>query len=115
MYKRQDLGQLKVGRNEITIPAITTNDTELGGALYIQYTGNAGAKEYGVRVSGGTSIPVLDLYGISDSQQRLEAVESYIAELESFTARLEELHAEQESEMSISDRPTPSTWSPSRL
>lgn len=100
----KDLGQLKVGRNEITIPAITTNDTELGGALYIQYTGNAGAKEYGVRVSGGTSIPVLDLYGISDSQQRLEAVESYIAELESFTARLEELHAEQESEYAYDEK-----------
>ncbi len=91
----KDLGQLKIGRNEITIPAITTNDTELGGALYIQYTGNAGGKTYGVRVSGGTDIPVLDLYGISDSQQRLEAIQTYIDELESYTARLEELHAVQ--------------------
>ncbi len=100
----KDLGQLKIGRNEITIPAITTNDTELGGALYIQYTGNAGGKTYGVRVSGGTDIPVLDLYGISDSQQRLEAIQTYIDELESYTARLEELHAGQESDYAYDEK-----------
>ena len=32
--------QLKVGRNEITVPQLTTMDVEQGGALYIQYTGS---------------------------------------------------------------------------
>ena len=44
---------LNVGRNVITIPALTTTDVEKGGALYIQYTGSQTIDSYAVRVNGG--------------------------------------------------------------
>ena len=87
--------QLKVGRNEITVPQLTTMDVEQGGALYIQYTGSNTADRYSVRVSGGESIPVLDLYGISQPQQRLERVAAYLEEMERAAATLQSRHEQQ--------------------
>ena len=84
--------QLKVGRNEITIPELQTLQTEHGGALYVQYTGNNSSEQYSVRVSGGTRIPSLNLYGVEDGETRLSLVRSYLAELETYAAGLEELH-----------------------
>lgn len=84
--------QLKVGRNEITVPELTTMDVEHGGALYLQFTGSNTADQYSVRVSGGEQIPVLDLYGITDSQQRLERVTAYLEEMEQAAATLESRH-----------------------
>lgn len=86
--------QLKVGRNEISIPELVTFDAEHGGALYVQYTGNNDADRYSVRVSGGESIPVLDLYGIDDAAQRQTRVEAYVAALETYAAGLEDRHTE---------------------
>ena len=48
------VGNLKIGRNEITIPQITSTDVEKGGALYLQYNGNKDTDQYAVRVSSGT-------------------------------------------------------------
>ena len=31
---------LKIGRNQITVPKISSTDVEKGGALYVQYSGN---------------------------------------------------------------------------
>ena len=84
--------QLKVGRNEITVPELTTMDVEHGGALYLQFTGSNTADQYSVRVSGGEKIPVLDLYVITDSQQRLERVTAYLEEMEQAAATLESRH-----------------------
>lgn len=84
--------QLKVGRNEITVPQLTTMDVEHGGALYVQFTGSNTADQYSVRVSGGEQIPVLDLYGIDDAAQRLERVTVYLEEMEQAAATLESRH-----------------------
>ena len=84
--------QLKVGRNEITIPELQTLQTEHGGALYVQYTGNSSSDQYSIRVSGGVRIPTLNLYGIDDAETRLSLVTAYLAELEAYAAELENLH-----------------------
>ena len=59
------------------VPELVTFDAEHGGALYVQYTGNSANDRYSVRVSGGETIPVLDLYGIDDPAQRKERVTAY--------------------------------------
>ncbi len=87
-----EIANLKVGRNEITIPAIQTLACEGGGALYIQYTGNNENDRYAVRVSGGAREPVLNLYGVNDSAQRKERIAAYVAELEKHVASLPEQH-----------------------
>lgn len=98
----QTVATLKVGRNEITVPSIQSTNVEKGGNLYIQYTGNSSSDEYAVRVSGGTDIPVLNLYGINDESQEKEAVTAYVAELEAYVAGLEEKHqAHQGSNSSV--------------
>lgn len=86
--------QLKVGRNEITIPELVTFDAEHGGPLYVQFTGTNTADQYSVRVSGGQDIPVLDLYGITDADQRRERVTAYLAELKAAAGSLESRHGE---------------------
>ncbi|NBJ94153.1 fibronectin type III domain-containing protein [Parablautia muri] len=87
-----NVAALKVGRNEITIPAIQSLACEGGGALYIQYTGNNENDRYAVRVSGGAKEPVLNLYGITDSVQRKERITAYLEELDEHVASLEENH-----------------------
>ncbi len=88
------LTTLKVGANEVRIPKIWTNTgMESGGALYVQYTGGARADDvYAVRVSGGTPVPVLDLYHVTDQATRLERVTAYLTELQSYAASLEQTH-----------------------
>lgn len=85
---------LKVGRNEITIPELSTVDTEHGGALYVQYTGSKSTDQYSVRVSGGVQTPTLDLYGVEDEAQRKALVTAYVEELTAYAAQLETLHTE---------------------
>lgn len=87
------VANLKVGANEITIPALNSSiDAETGGALYVQYTGNNQNDRYAVRVSGGTNVPVLDLYGVKDENERLSKALEYIEALEEYTAGMEQLH-----------------------
>ena len=52
---------LKIGRNEITLPKISSTIQEKGGALYVQYNGNKPTDQYAVRVSGGTKFLILNL------------------------------------------------------
>ncbi len=87
-----DVGSLKVGRNEITIPSIQSLACEGGGALYIQYTGNNENDRYAVRISGGVKEPVLNLYGVSDESERKALILSYVKELEEHTASQKSLH-----------------------
>lgn len=89
---KKDLGQLKAGPNEIEIPAITGMDVEQGGALYIEYTGNADKEQYDVRVSGGSHIPRLDISKATDSNAAMELVTAYIEDLEQTVASLEQQH-----------------------
>lgn len=87
------VANLKVGANEIAIPALNSSiDAETGGALYVQYTGSNQNDRYAVRVSGGASVPVLDLYGVEDENVRLSRALEYIEALEEYTAQMEQLH-----------------------
>lgn len=85
---------LKVGMNVIDIPKLWTVNEESGGALYIQYTGNNANERCAVRVSGGVAVPKLDLYQITDRNERIALAESYIEELEAYTGQLTDLHEE---------------------
>ncbi|MDC7286956.1 M60 family metallopeptidase [Blautia schinkii] len=82
---------LKVGRNEVTVPAIQSIAAEQGGQIYVQYTGNQNGVHYGVRVEGGVSIPRLDLYGLS-GEERTNAITAYVEELEAYVPKLQEEH-----------------------
>lgn len=85
---------LKVGRNVIPIQQIGSTDTERGGPLYVQYTGKNANDRYSVRVGGGTQIPTLDLYQITNENDRKARVEAYVQELTEYAAGLEKLHTE---------------------
>lgn len=86
------VASLKVGANVIDIPKIWSIDEESGGALYIQYTGSNADDRYAVRVSGGVQVPVLDLYGVEDDNEKLARAEAYIEELQIYVDQMEELH-----------------------
>lgn len=84
---------LKIGRNEITLPKISTTDVEKGGALYIEYTGNNANDQYAVRVSGGTTFPVLNIYRVSE-EERTTRIKTYIEELNVYVNQIREKHGE---------------------
>ncbi len=86
------VADLRVGRNEITLPAIQSLACEGGGALYVQYTGSNEADRYAVRVSGGVKIPVLNLYKVTDEKQRAALITAYVEELDAHVAEQEALH-----------------------
>lgn len=86
------VADLRVGRNEITLPAIQSLACEGGGALYVQYTGSNEADRYAVRVSGGVKAPVLNLYGVTDEKERAALITAYVEELETHVAQQEALH-----------------------
>lgn len=84
---------LKVGANEITIPKTSSSiGSELGGAMYIQYQGKNAGDRYAVRVSGGAEVPILDLYKVTDKNERLEKTVKYVEKLENYVAGMEKLH-----------------------
>ena len=85
---------LKIGANTITVPDSKISGAEAGGAFYVQYQGNANDDEYcySVRVEGGTPVPVLDLYKVTDETERLERAAEYIRELDTYVAGMEDLH-----------------------
>lgn len=84
------VANLKVGKNEITIPQITSTDVEKGGSLYIQYNGNKDTDQYAVRVSSGTRVPKLDLYQVKDTEERMKRIRTYVEELQSFVSNLQQ-------------------------
>lgn len=94
---------LKVGANVIDIPKIWSIDAESGGALYIQYTGSSSNDRYAVRVSGGVRVPMLDLYGVTDENEKLSRARKYIGELEEYVAQMEQLHSQYHANSSNSN------------
>ncbi len=89
------IANLKVGANEITIPKLTSSvGAEVGGALYIQYTGNNANDKYAVRVSGGSEVPFLDLYKVTDENERKERTVEFVEALDKYVAEIETLHNE---------------------
>ncbi|MCI9415835.1 MAG: hypothetical protein HFI82_00270 [Eubacterium sp.] len=85
---------LKVGRNEITVPRISTKDFERGGQVYVAYTGNNASDQYAVRISGGSDIPSLSVYGKAEAERRA-AIEAYVEELGAYVGKIEENHGTQ--------------------
>ena len=85
---------LKIGRNTVTIPKLSSMKEEAGGALYIQYTGTVGAGNYAVRVNGGAEVPKLDLYRVTDPAERQRRAERYMEELDAYTKQIKEQHNE---------------------
>ncbi|MDE6035214.1 MAG: M60 family metallopeptidase [Ruminococcus sp.] len=85
---------LKVGANTFTIANNDIAGAESGGALYVQYQGTANDESecYSVRVEGGTAVPILDLYNVTDETERLEKAADYIEALDKYVAGMEELH-----------------------
>lgn len=86
---------LKVGANEFFIPTGSSSiGFESGGALYIQYTGNNVNDKYSVRVSGGTQVPCLDLYKVTDENERMARAVEYIEALDRYVPEMENRHNE---------------------
>lgn len=87
-----DGANLKIGANEFTLSKGMGAGAESGGALYIQYQANNPNDRYSVRVSGGAEVPVLDLYKVTDENERMERTIAYVKKLEEYTAAMESLH-----------------------
>lgn len=86
---------LKVGANTFKLTKGSTVGAETGGALYIQYQGAANASErYSVRVTGGSEVPFLDLYKVTDEVERMERAVEYINKLDEYVPNMEALHNE---------------------
>mgnify|MGYP001064307569 CR=1 FL=1 len=85
---------LKIGANEIKIPDGSTVGFESGGALYVQYQGNNSNDRYSVRVSGGAEVPTLDLYKVTDENERMERAVEFVKELDEYVPAMESLHNE---------------------
>ncbi len=86
---------LKIGRNDIVVPKLWSGDYELGGALYVQYTGNGGQDDdYAVRVNGGAQVPVLDLYHVTDQTERMARISKYLADLGAYQSQMQAKHSE---------------------
>lgn len=82
---------LKIGRNQITVPKISSTDVEKGGALYVQYNGNNSSDEYAVRVSGGVKFPILNVYGVPQAERQAK-IEAYVKELNEFVPNIKAEH-----------------------
>lgn len=86
---------LKVGANQFFIPNNSSSiGSEAGGALYVQYTGKNVNDKYSVRVSGGTQVPRLDLYKVTDENERMARAVEYIEALDRYVPEMENRHNE---------------------
>lgn len=88
----QEVQTLKVGRNVVRIPKLQSIDVEKGGSLYVMYTGNNVNDKYGVRISGGTKVPMLDLYQVTDETERETRIKKYVQELNVHVKDMEKQH-----------------------
>ena len=77
----------------ITVPQISDKEFERGGQIYVAYTGNNSSEQYAVRISGGGSIPVLNVYKKSENERK-EAIRSYIQKLEEHEKTIQQLHGQ---------------------
>ncbi|MDE5946558.1 MAG: fibronectin type III domain-containing protein, partial [Oscillospiraceae bacterium] len=90
-----DGANLKVGANTFTLKKGSAAGFESGGALYIQYQGASNANNtYSVRVTGGSEVPILDLYKVTDEDERMERTVAYVKALDEYVPKMEALHNE---------------------
>ena len=47
---------------------------------------------YSVRVNGGVEVPTLDLYGVTDAQERQQRAEQYVEALKGYVEKMEAVH-----------------------
>ena len=85
---------LKTGANEITLPDGNTIGCESGGALYVQYQGTNTNERYSVRVGGGAEVPFLDLYKVTDENERMERAVEFVEMLDKYVPEMETIHNE---------------------
>ncbi|MDE5753187.1 MAG: M60 family metallopeptidase, partial [Oscillospiraceae bacterium] len=84
---------LKVGQNIIRTSKDLKLSQESGGMLYIAHSGGAkNSQGYSIRVSGGTKVPFLDLYGVEDHETRVQKATAYIEELDTYVNNIQTLH-----------------------
>lgn len=93
-HLQKKVTSLKVGFNEITVPAVSSLGVEKGGALYIEYTGNNSNEIYAVRVIGGSQYPVLDVTRAETAEERKELTDAYVAEMAEYVQKIEKMHNE---------------------
>ncbi|MDE5977515.1 MAG: M60 family metallopeptidase, partial [Turicibacter sp.] len=92
--------KLVVGKNEIVIPeSAFAMDCEKGGNLYLRFAANFNDEQtVKVRVSGGTEIPHLNVYGLIDDASKKdevkEMIRTYIRELKSYVNTLADHYPE---------------------
>lgn len=91
-WMKEVVSNLKVGKNEVTIPKISSMAVEHGGALYVEFTGNNDQLNMNVRVSGGSDVPVLDISNLSSESEKKKAIKTYIETLTAYVEKLEETH-----------------------
>ena len=88
----KSMGYLKAGANEIAIEALDQMDKERGGQLYVEYTGQPGQEEYGVRVSGGHRSAFLDISDVTGHSSKVALAERYLEELMAQNEQCQTLH-----------------------
>lgn len=86
------VSNLKQGKNIVTMPSISSLDTEHGGSLYVEFTGSDNKIHIQVRVSGGTKIPMLDVTKASTEAEKRAAVKAYVEELNEYVPKIERMH-----------------------
>lgn len=98
------VSNLSQGKNIVTIPKISSLDTEHGGSLYVEYTGDKSNINIRVRVSGGHKIPMLDVSKAANDTDKRTKIEAYVKELNSYVPTIKDLHnSYQNQEGSLSD------------
>ncbi|MDE5558037.1 MAG: fibronectin type III domain-containing protein [Ruminococcus sp.] len=90
-----DGANLKIGANVLTFSKANSSvGAESGGAVYVQFQGGNLDEDYSIRVEGGTKVPRLDLYKVTDENERLERTKKFIEALDEYTANMEARHNE---------------------
>lgn len=88
-------GTLTNGRNDIgkvDMSDMPATVGEQGGALYVQFLSSNHNQNYTVRTFGGTPIPVLDIHGVTDKNQRVSLCDEYLTQLRSYVQGVEAGH-----------------------
>ena len=102
---KKKVAGLKYGENRIKLDSgESLGDAESGGSLYIEYCGARVSEDTNfVRVSGVNLIPMLDIYGVTDINERYERAAEYIKELDAYVKDIEKLHNEVHKEAKLSN------------
>lgn len=82
------VNELKVGKNDVTIPKISSLNTEHGGSLYVEFAENNNKAKIAIRVSGGQDIPKLDISQAETEAEKKQLIRTYVEELNDYVPKL---------------------------